>query len=153
MVTTTIARVRTSLQQSPIDFLLLLVLALALLPGVGLASLDLIPLPAPLDFATYYLAAQALNAGLSPYERFALAALAEEQGGIVHAAYFYPPAFAARLRPLALLPFSGANALWFCLNVLCYVIGVLLLLQLRKLPARWRALIRLLGHANSVKTA
>lgn len=137
MVSTTINRVKTSVQQSPIDAFFLLALAIALLPGLGFALLDLIPIPAQLDFATYYLAAQALNIGQSPYDRVALDALAQQAGGIPHAAYFYPPAFAAVLRPLALLPFPVANTFWFLLNVGWYVVGATLLARLLALPSRW----------------
>lgn len=109
-----------------------------LLPGLGIAALDLIPIPAQLDFATYYLAAQALSAGQSPYVPASLDVLANRQGGIPHVAYLYPPAFAVLLVPLALLPFPAANALWFGLNLACYLAGVALLLRLLALPIAWR---------------
>ncbi|NJO84450.1 MAG: DUF2029 domain-containing protein [Blastochloris sp.] len=64
-------------------------------------------------------------------------ALAQQAGGISHVAYFYPPAFAAVLRPLALLPFPVANGLWFVLNVGWYVAGITLLAHLLALPRHW----------------
>jgi hypothetical protein len=50
----------------PLSSLLLILTIVLLVPGIILAARDLIPPPAQLDFATYYLAAQAVNQGYSP---------------------------------------------------------------------------------------
>ena len=125
---------QTFLRRSPIDALLVLLLALTLLPGVAIVLLDLIPIPAQIDFAAYYLAAQALNVGQSPYDGVAFEALAQSAGSIPFTAYIYPPFFAALLRPLALLPFPIANTLWLVLNIAWYVVGIFLLARLLNLP-------------------
>ncbi|NJM09126.1 DUF2029 domain-containing protein [Candidatus Gracilibacteria bacterium] len=131
-----------SIRRFPLDALLLVSLFMVLLPGAGLVLLDLIPLKPQLDFATYYLAAQALNAGRSPYDATVIEGLAQ-QAGVPHAAYLYPPLFAAVLRPLALLPFPLANALWLIFNLALFLLGVLLLSRLLALPRRWLPLLLL----------
>jgi hypothetical protein len=133
-----LTRARLLIQDRPIESAIVAAILLVLLPGLGIATLDLIPIPAQLDFATYYLAAQAISAGQSPYEHASLDALADRQGDIAHVAYLYPPAFAALLRPLALIPFPAANALWFGLNLACYLAGVAMLLRLLSPPIAWR---------------
>ncbi len=56
---------------------------------------------APSDFSHYYLAAQALLHGASPYARYI---------------FDYPPLVVFLMLPLALLPYVTARLLWFCLS-------------------------------------
>ncbi len=114
---------------APLELALLALLTLLLLPGLALAVRDLMPIPGQVDFTTYYLAAQALARGLSPYDQAVLNQLAAEQGGIPVVAYIYPPFFAVSLRPLAALPVGVAGALWFWLNILWLALGVALVVR------------------------
>lgn len=110
--------------------------AALLLAGAGAAALDVGSIPPGFDFAAYYLAAQALDAGRSPYDLGVLRELAAGQGGVAHTAYFYPPAFAAALRPLARLPFAAANMIWLGLSLGCYGLALRWLGRLLEVPAR-----------------
>jgi hypothetical protein len=116
------------------ELALLALLALLLGAGVAVALSDLIPPPQQLDFAAYYLAALALNAGLSPYDLDALRAIAASQGRGDVAAYIYPPAFAALLRPLAALPLATAELIWLALQLVWLAGAACCLARLARLP-------------------
>lgn len=116
------------------ELLLLGILAVLLLPGLIIAAHDLIPLPNQLDFTSYYIAAQALGQGLSPYDPAVQAQLASAYGKLELAAYLYPPVIADILRPLAALPLPMAGLVWFGLNVLWVVLAARCITWLVRLP-------------------
>jgi len=128
-------------QVPPLDLALLLILGGVLIPGPFIAFTDLVPLPLQLDFTAYYLAAQAMLRGQSPYDFAVLRALAAEYGDFQVVAYLYPPTFAVILRPLALLSLPVANGVWFALNVLWLVIACIVIIRLVPLPRRVMGLI------------
>lgn len=92
--------------------------------------------PAQVDFATYFLAASVLNSE-NPilYKDDLLAKEARNRDAQEYAPpYVYPPAFAALLRPLALLPFASAKRIWFVLNLAFLLVSVIPLVRLAGLP-------------------
>ncbi|MEI7770701.1 MAG: glycosyltransferase family 87 protein [Chloroflexales bacterium] len=123
-------------QASALELVLLLVLGALLLAGAAAAVTDLIPPPTPLDFSSYYLAAQAVAAGQSPYDSQVTANLAAGQGGIPVVAYLYPPIFAVLLRPLAGLPLYQASLVWLGLNLLWLALAVVCIARLAQAPNR-----------------
>lgn len=86
------------------------------------------------DFPAYYLAAQLLNEGISPYDtsRMQAAALAIGLGGTPD--YIYPPFFAVFFRPLTHLSYPVAWYTWFCCNLIFLIIVMVLLLKSVRLP-------------------
>ena len=125
------------------------VLAWCLLAGAGALGLvgfarvlpALARVPAQLDFGAYYVAARALQAGVSPYRPGELDQVAAGVAGVPHSAYLYPPFFAAALRPLALLPYRLAETVWFAANLTLFGLLWVLLLRLVELPPRWRVAV------------
>ena len=81
------------------------------------------------DVRAYYGAASRLNAGLPLYP--------EGQDVNGPTAYFYPPLFAMLFRPLALLPFEVAAAIWGTVVLLSFL-ATLWLLGIRR-QATWLA--------------
>ena len=116
-----------------------------LIPNPVLGARHLLPLPSQPDFAAYYLAARALNAGLSPYDANAVARVAAASGGLPYSPYLYPPAFAGLLRPVAALPYDAARCLWLGVNLLWLVWGTLLVARATGLrdERRWLVLAAL----------
>ena len=76
-------------------------------------------LPASTDFATYYLAGAQARAGLSPYDRTAIAARGHALG-FVHEQFpfLYPPPFALAMQPLARMSYAHARQVWMLLSTL-----------------------------------
>ncbi|NTW97996.1 MAG: hypothetical protein HGB28_05545, partial [Oscillochloris sp.] len=123
--------------QSPLlERALLVMLGALLLPGLVIAFGDLVPIPTQLDFSAYYLAAQALGHGQSPYDMAVQRDLAAANGNLPVVPYLYPPAFAACVRPLATLPFPLANQIWLALNLLWLLLAAICMAQL--LPRAYR---------------
>lgn len=118
------------------ELALLGLLGLLLLAGTAIAANDLIPPRIQLDFTAYYLAAQAVVAGRSPYDLAVLRELAAAQGSPSVVAYLYPPAFAVLLAPLAALPLGAANLVWFALQLLWLPLAALCIVRLVPLPGR-----------------
>ena len=75
--------------------------------------------PASTDFASYYLAGAQARAGLSPYDRAAIAARGHALG-FVHEQFpfLYPPPFALAMQPLARLSYARARQVWMLLSTL-----------------------------------
>ena len=91
---------------------------------VGLQTLWMHLTSDPLaDARAYYDAAARLNAGEPLYPPL--------QDVNENTAYFYPPLFAILFRPLALLPFPAAAAIWEVIVVACFV-ATLWLLGIRR---------------------
>lgn len=91
---------------------------------VGLQTLWMHLTSDPLaDARAYYDAAARLNAGEPLYPPL--------QDVNENTAYFYPPLFAILFRPLALLPFPAAAAIWGVIVVACFV-ATLWLLGIRR---------------------
>lgn len=111
-------------------------IVLLFLPGVYLTLADLIPAPHQEDFGANYLAARALSNGESPFDAEVAARLAAGAGVIHHAPYIYPPLLALALRPLAVLPYSAAAAVWFVLSAGALLAALCLLRPVVQLP--WR---------------
>src|SRR5437868_3731656 len=74
------------------------------------------------DFRTFWLAAQSVTDGHSPYP--SLAAIGGHHVAGDYEYFVYPPPFAYALVPLGLLPFGLAAGLWLALLVAC--VGVAL---------------------------
>jgi hypothetical protein len=111
-------------------------IVLLFLPGIYLTLADLIPAPHQEDFGAYYLAARALSNGESPFDAQVAARLAAGAGVTHHSPYIYPPLLALALRPLAVLPYSAAAAVWFVLSVGALLAALCLLRPVVELP--WR---------------
>ncbi len=82
------------------------------------------------DFWTFWAAARALSAGLSPYHLANLAAVA---GPLPHPrpGPFLSPIFVAQLMaPLGALPFDAARLVWLGISLLCAALTLVLLLRL-----------------------
>lgn len=77
----------------------------------------LLAVPAQVDFAAYYLAGTVLNRGQHLYDETAMRAAASAAGVATNTPYIYPPLFAILFRPVALVPYATAAAIWFGLNV------------------------------------
>lgn len=105
-------------------------------PGVYLTLADLIPAPHQEDFGAYYLAARALSNGESPFDAQVAARLAAGEGITHHSPYIYPPLLALVLRPLAVLPYAVAAAVWFVLSAGALLAALWLLRPVVQLP--WR---------------
>jgi len=114
-----------------------LIVATGLLAAVGFIRIlpALLQIPDQPDFAAYYLAAQLLNAGESPYDAEQMSNAAEHSGGIDYTAYVYPPFLAALFRPFATLRYDTAKALWLGLNLAFLIASMGLLTRLVGLPA------------------
>lgn len=111
-------------------------LALLLIPGIFLTIADLARVPPQIDFAAYYLAAQALRAGQDPFDATLAERLAAAAGIREHTPYIYPPLLALTIQPLTFLPYPFAAAIWFVLSVLALVLSVRLLLRFLQIPPR-----------------
>jgi hypothetical protein len=109
---------------------------LLFLPGVYLTLADLTPAPHQEDFGAYYVAARALANGESPFDAQVATRLARLAGVEHHSPYIYPPLLALLLRPLAVLPFSAAAAVWFALSAGALLASLWLLRPHVQLP--WR---------------
>lgn len=74
-----------------------------------------------MDFAAYYMAGKALNAGLDPYRNQVdgpgRALLWDGVARYRHSRFLYPPLVGHMFRPLALLPFPTAKAVWAALQL------------------------------------
>lgn len=70
------------------------------------------------DFASYYWAVHAADAGLDPYDKADLGALSKERGGrrAVHP-FFYPPPFVLALQWVKPLDLGAAYRAWFWIDV------------------------------------
>jgi len=106
------------------------------LPGIYLTIADLTPVPHQEDFGAYYLAARALAADESPFDRDIAAQLADAAGVTSHSPYIYPPLLAVILRPLAVFPYRIAAAAWFVMSAVALVAALWLLGRVVQLP--WR---------------
>jgi hypothetical protein len=134
-------------------FARLTVFALAVLgalAGVGVLWIHLAGDPLA-DVRAYYDAGARLNAGLPLYPA--------DQDVTGPTAYFYPPLFAILFRPLAVLPYEVAAAIWECI-VLAAFVATLWLLGIRRretwiavgvlgLPIAWTLAV---AQAQSVVT-
>jgi len=80
------------------------------------------------DVHAYYDAGARLNAGLPLYQQAADTNQADF--------YRYPPLLAIAFRPLALLPFAAAAAIWEAILVGCFVLTVV-----RLRPTRWTLVV------------
>lgn len=132
----------------------LLVLRLAALVGIalGIETVVLHLLTDPLaDVHAYYDAGARLNAGLPLYD---------QPAGVDEAAFYrYPPLLAILFRPLALLPFGAAAAIWEALVLAMLVLAILRLDPRRRatqflvcvlaLPIGWSIVI---GQAQGAVT-
>lgn len=108
---------------------------LLFLPGVYLTVADLTP-PHQEDFGAYYVAARALEGGLSPFDAQVADRVAVAAGVEYHSPYIYPPLLALLLRPLAALPYRAAAAIWFALSAGALLAALWLLRPVVQLP--WR---------------
>lgn len=90
-----------------------------------------------LDFASFYQAAERLNAGLPLYQPHLDPTL---RGGL----YVYSPLLALLLRPLAHLPFHTAVKAWFFVNAASLVLAVLLYGAAARLTLRAAPLLAIL---------
>ncbi len=100
-----------------------------------------------MDFASYYMAAAALRAGLDLYQTdpprwFALAATLDVHTFVPP--YIYPPALALALIPLTFVPFPTAVALWSAGSVLTFVSSACLFGRIVKQPA-WPCLLAMVA--------
>ena len=107
---------------------------LLFLPGVYFTLADLLPAPHQEDLGAYFVAARALIAGESPYDRAAAVRLAATAAVEHHSPYIYPPLLALMLRPLASLPYPVAAAVWFALSAAALLAGLCLLRPVVRLP-------------------
>jgi hypothetical protein len=101
--------------------------ALGLLLGIETLVLHLTMDPLA-DVHAYYDAGSRLNAGLPLYQQAADTNQADF--------YRYPPLLAIAFRPLALLPFEAAAAIWEAFLVGCFVLTVI-----RLRPTRWTLVV------------
>jgi hypothetical protein len=108
---------------------------LLFLPGVYLTIADLTP-PHQEDFGAYYIAARALAGGESPFDGRVASRLAAASGIEEHSPYIYPPLLALLLRPLSVLPYPAASAIWFALSAGALLAALGLLRAIVQLP--WR---------------
>lgn len=106
------------------------------LPGVYLTLADLTPAPHQEDFGAYYLAAQALSSGFSPFDASEAERLAAAAGVDQHSPYIYPPLLALLLRPFAALPYAAASAVWFGLSAGAFLWALSMLTTIVQMP--WR---------------
>ena len=84
----------------------------------------------PVDFASYYVAAEAMRRDIDPYHLDALE-MAEIGAdlGVPYAAvpiYRYPPHTAALLRPLTSVGYKSALVIWSCLNAAAMIVATVL---------------------------
>jgi hypothetical protein len=117
----------------------LVVLILVLALGGAVRTLPAFRnVPIQSDFATYYLAAAVLNSDNPELYRDDLLEKAAAREGVQEFSppYIYPPAFAALLRPVALLPYDVGKGFWFALNIGFLVLSSFLLVRLSGLPMR-----------------
>ncbi len=92
------------------------------------------------DFWTFWAAARALSAGLSPYHLKNLVAAA---GPLPHPrpGPFLSPIFVAEvMAPLGALPFGAARLVWLGVSLLCVAATLPVLVRLGGASARWTAL-------------
>ncbi len=109
--------------------------ATVLLATFGLVRVipTLLAIPVQQDFGAYYVAASLLNQDLPLYQwdtPLTDARLVE----IPHTAYIYPPFLATVLRPLVLVSHPVAIRVWFGINIIAFVITMVILMRLFKLP-------------------
>src|SRR5438128_2760851 len=89
------------------------------------------------DFSAYYLAAQAIAAGHSPYDEAYAARRADEQG-IHRTPYVYLPPLAVLLVPLARLDYEAAAAVWKKLTIASLLAAVYLLGGIARIRVPYR---------------
>jgi hypothetical protein len=85
--------------------------------GFALALRQLVRLPPQLDFDAYYSAARMANAHLPLYATPPDSIMGPQSPASPHREYVYPALLAGLLRPLAMLPYRWASALWLAANV------------------------------------
>lgn len=125
--------------QWPAPSLLILILSVTTLRLIGFI-VRFIGESLQMDFAAFYTAGEALNAGLSPY-RTHLQANPPIWDGInefLTSRFLYPPLVATILQPLARLDYATAKAVWTLFGLLCLLLSLWLLnrhIQLNRTPA------------------
>lgn len=94
-------------------------------------------LPPSTDFASYYLAGAQARAGLSPYDRDAIAARGHALG-FAHDQFpfLYPPPFALAMQPLAGMSYPRARQVWMLLTTAALLAGLAATLALMRVQAR-----------------
>ena len=78
-----------------------------------------------MDYAAFYTAGEALNAGVSPYVNHLnrTPPIWDGVDEFQHSRFLYPPLFATLMQPLALLPYAVAKALWTALTAICILLA------------------------------
>jgi alpha-1,2-mannosyltransferase len=130
----------TRLQRYGAFTLAAITVVLALVGFIGILPQVVDLPPKQIDFAAYYLAARVLNTGGGLYDSIYMEQQSLAAGGIVFTPYLYPPFWAHLVRPLALLPYPAAAALWLAANVAGLVLIVVLLGRFVQLKPRFTAL-------------
>lgn len=106
---------------------------------------QLLPVPKPVDFPDYYVAASILNNGQAEHlydVQFQKAVANQEQIDTFGGNYIYLPAFALLFRPLAQIPFPLAAEVWVIVNLILLYSSVRILLGLAKLEvSEWQILV------------
>ncbi len=103
----------------------------------------LLPLQ-PADFSAYYAAAALLNEGdfQDLYDPEAQDRIISQRSQVMQShSYIYLPFLAVVLRPLALLSFEEASAVWLGVNIFLLLIGTLFLLKLAGSPVTPRMIV------------
>jgi hypothetical protein len=114
----------------PLRWLLIVFVALALVRLVafvvafGEESLQM-------DFAAFYTAGEALNAGLDPYRSHIMRSPPIWDGVDLfrHSRFLYPPLVATLFQPVALLPYHLAKLLWMILSLLALATSLILAMR------------------------
>lgn len=99
-----------------------------------------------MDFAAFYTAGEALNAGLSPYRTHLEhePPLWDGVNNFLTSRFLYPPLVATLFQPWALLDYATAKVLWMLLSLGCLV-GSILLVGRRFVLPQQRTMILLFG--------
>ncbi|MBN1250308.1 MAG: DUF2029 domain-containing protein [Anaerolineae bacterium] len=84
-----------------------------------------------MDFAAFYTAGEALNAGLDPYRShiFRSPPIWDGVDLFQHSRFLYPPLVATLFQPVAWLPYSVAKAAWMVVSLLTLAIALILAMR------------------------
>jgi len=93
------------------------------------------------DFWTFWAASRATAAGLDPYLRTSLTAVASLPAGPRPGSFLSPLALAVAMEPLGALPLGVARLAWFGIGLVTSAALLLLLLRLGNVRLRWWTLL------------